>query len=220
MKKQLICILISAAALQVVSAEKWEPKTHECSLAFPDGSWTFQPGKEIDHGQVLLSATQQQRIKAVNLVRYQVALSISVQDPRFVKGLQNGFTKSGFRMLNNGYTNINGCVAYWFTGEAIAKGNEIYTLRYALCESGRLYQLIADSVDGSPMNDSELLGILTSFQIHTQALPYTSIHDDNSLAYRIGQITGYLLVTVLVGGVVVRQFWKAAQEQDRASEAR
>src|ERR1700735_2902657 len=87
-KKQILCVLISAAVLQVASAEKWEPATHECSLEFPDGVWTFQPGKEIDHGQIILVATTLDRTKDVNVLRYRVAASISVRDPRFADGMK------------------------------------------------------------------------------------------------------------------------------------
>ena len=210
MKKRLLCVLISAAALQVASAEKWEPATHECSLEFPHGSWTFQQGKETDHGQIILTATNRERTKDVTVARYQVAASISVQDPRFADGMKSGFAKSGGRMLSDGYTNVNGRVAYWFTGEGFASGKRISILRYALGEKGRLYQLVAESVGGSPLNDDELPAILGSFQIHGEALPSTTVSRGDTLAYRIGQITGFLLVLILIAGTVVRQFRKPA----------
>ena len=210
MKKQLLCIFISATALQVALAEKWEPATHECSLEFPDGSWTFQPGKEIDHGQIILTATNRERTKDVGVVRYIVAPSISVQDPRFEDGIKNGFAKSGGRMLSDGYTNVNGRVAYWFAGESFANGRKISTLRYALCEKGRLYQLMAESIGSSPLNDNELAAILGSFQIHPEALPSATVSRSDTLAYRIGQITGFLLVLILAGGIGVRLFRKRA----------
>ncbi len=210
MKKQLLCVLISAAALQVTAAEKWEPATHECSLEFPDGSWTFQQGKEIDHGQIILAATNRERTKDISVVRYLVAPSITVQDPRFVDGIKSGFAKSGGRMLSDGYTNVNGRVAYWFAGEGFANGRKISTLRYAVCEKGRLYQLMAESIGGSSLNDNELPAILGSFQIHGEALPSATVSRGDTMAYRIGQITGFLLVLILAGGIGVRLFRKRA----------
>jgi hypothetical protein len=217
MNKHLVCILLSVAVLQVVSAEKWEPATHECSLTFPDGSWALLPGKMIDHGQILLSAVQSRRTRAITLAKYEVAPSISVQDDRFVKGLRNGFEQSGFRVLSSGYTNINGCVAYWFSGEAVANGKEVSTLRYSLCSSGQLYQLIADSVEGSPLNDKELLRILTSFQMRSHGPPVAASYRDNSLAYQIGRVTGFLLILTLIVGIVVNQSRKRSRKQAQAS---
>ena len=210
MKNLLLGVLISATALQIASAEKWEPATHECSLEFPDGSWTFQQGKEIDHGQIILIATNRERTRDVIVVRYQLDSSISVENPRFVDGIKSGFAKSGGRMLSDGYTNVNGRVAYWIDGEAFAKGRKLSTLRYALGEKGRLYQLMAESIGSSPLNDNELLTILGSFQIHPEALPSVTVSRSDTLAYRIGQITGFLLVLILAGGIGVRLFRKRA----------
>ena len=210
MKKQLLCVLINVVALQIASAEKWESSTHECSLEFPDGSWTFQQGKEIDHGQIILTAANRERTKDVSVVRYMVAPSISVQDPRFVDGIKSGFAKSGGRMLSDGYTNVNGRVAYWFAGEGFANGRKISTLRYAVCEKGSLYQLMAESIKSSPLNDNELATILDSFQIHAEALPSATVSRSDALSYRIGQITGFLLVLILVGAIGVRLVRKHA----------
>jgi len=207
-------MLISTAVLQVASAERWEPTTHECSLVFPDGSWSFQQGngKEVDHGQIILSATYQDRTKAINVIRYRVDPSISVKDPRFVNGIKNGFAKSGSgcRIVMSGYANVNGHIAYWFTGEGLANGRKISTLRYALCEQGRLYQLDAESLGSSALNDDELHSILSSFQMHTEAWPSAPVSDKNPLAYRIGQATGYLLVFILVAGIISKQIRKRA----------
>jgi hypothetical protein len=210
MKKQLLCVLISAATLQVASAEKWEPSTHECSLVFPDSSWNFQQGKEVEHGQIILTAINRERTKDVNVVRYTVAASISVQDARFVDGIKSGFAKSGGRMLSSGYTNVNGRVAYWFAGEGFANGRKISTLRYAICENGRLYQLMAESIGSSPQNDDELSAILDSFQIHAEALPSATASRYDSLAFKIGLITGFLLFFIAAGGTGVKLFRKRA----------
>lgn len=56
MKKQLVIICVCVAALQNVSAAKWEPSTHECSLMFPAADWTMQDGGEINHVRVILNA--------------------------------------------------------------------------------------------------------------------------------------------------------------------
>ncbi len=201
--KKLLCLLIGVTALQVASAEIWEPATHECSLEFPDGVWTFQAGKEIDHGQVILVATTLDRTRDINVLRYRVASPISVRDPRFADGMKSGFAKTGGHMLGDGYTNVNGRVAYWFAGEGFVKGRTISTLRYALGESGTLYELVAESIGGSPLNDKELSAILASFQIHTEALPPAAPGSRNdTLGFRIGLVTGFLLVFIFGGGVV------------------
>ena len=205
MKKQLIFICIVAAVLQSAREEKWEPTTHECSLEFPDGSWTLQKGRDFEHGQIILSADNREQTKTIAVFKYQVAPSFSVQDPRFVAGVTNGFAKSGYRLLNAGYTNINGYTAHWLNGEAFDSSKKVSTLRYALCANGRLYQLVGQCIGDSALNDKELIAILTSFQINTKALlPSAPVSSDNSLAYRIGLITGFLLVLVLVLGLILR----------------
>ena len=210
MKRLLLGVLISAAVLPVALAEKWEATTQECSLEFPDGPWTFQPGKEIDHGRIILIATNRERTKDVNVLRYPVDPSISVQDSRFVDGMKSGFAKSGGRMLSEGYTNVNGRVTYWFAGEGFAHGRKISTLRYTLGAKGILYQLVAESMGNSPLDDNELLAILGSFQIHAEALPAVTVSRSDTLAYRIGQITGFLLVLILVVGIVIKLARKRA----------
>ena len=113
-------------------------------------------------------------------------------------------------MLSDGYTNVNGRVAYWFAGEGFANGMKISTLRYAVCEKGSLYQLMAESIKSSPLNDNELATILDSFQIHAEALPSATVSRSDALSYRIGQITGFLLVLILVGAIGVRLVRKRA----------
>jgi hypothetical protein len=205
MKTQLLLICICAATLYSACAETWEPRTHDCSLQFPDGMWTFQKGGEINHGQVILTAVNREQTKAVNVLRYQVASSFSVQDPRFVQGLKEGFTKTGSRFVSDGYTNVNGYTAYWFTGEGLANGRKVSTLRYALCENGGLYQIVSECLGDSPQSDRELLAILNSFKILSKAPTSSkSVAGEKSLAYRIGFITGNLLVVILIVGIVVK----------------
>ena len=187
----LVCAGICWVTMPAVYAEKWEPPTHECSLEFPDASWTFQDGKAVKGGQIILSAANREQNKTVTVVRYQVARSISMQDPRFVQGLTAGYLQTGSRFLNEGYTNVNGCVAYWFTGERLVKGGKVSILAYALGESGRLYQLVATRRDDSPVNDEELAGILASFHMSVSAsLPSNAIPGSDAVANNIGRITG------------------------------
>ena len=217
MKKQLLCILLCVAVAQVASADKWESTTHECSLEFPDGLWTFQEGKDIEHGQIILSAAHREEKKTVSVLRYQVSPSISVRDPRFVQGVKGGFAKAGGRLLADGYTNVNGCITYWFTGEGYINGQKVSTLRYALCENGRLYQLVGECMGCSPLSDNELPAIFTSFQMHTKGSPSAADVRTDALAYRIGLITGCLLVVIPAAVFALRLILKRSKKQDQAS---
>ena len=117
MNKHLVSICVCAATLQVACATTWEPTTRECSLAFPDAGWTFQEGGAVPHGHMILAALNRDKTKSINLLSVSAPRSMSVQDPRYATDFKNGFAASGSRPLNDGYTNLNGRIAYWLTGE-------------------------------------------------------------------------------------------------------
>jgi len=205
MKKQVILICVCFATLDVASGATWQPSTHECSLEFPGDGWTLKEGGAINHGQMLLAAMNQDQTKSVNVLRFQVAPSMSVKDARFVNGLKKGFTDTGSRLLRDGYTNLNGRTAYWFTGAKHVKEQQIATLNYSLCENGALYQLVEESIGAPPLVDDELVAILASFRLHLESSSAPKpVSAGDSIAYQVGRITGFLLVLILGFGIVTK----------------
>ncbi len=102
---------------------------------------------------------------------------------------------------------MNGRVAYWYTGEGVVNEQKVCTFRYALCESGRLYQILTESFGISPLDDPELVAISASFETSGRpSTPSQSLPADESLAYRIGAITGFLLMLILAA-LVAGAFW-------------
>ena len=197
-KKLLLAVCIHAATLQILSAAQWEPATHECSLTFPDGGWTFQKGAALPQGQIILAAFNREQTKSVTLVTVQVPPSMSVQAPGFATSFKRGFASSGSRPLKDGYTNLNGHVAYWLTGEKNITGRQASTLSYSLREGGTLYQLHVESLGTQPIEDNELLAISASFNIHGNApIPPRSASPADSFAFRIGLIIGVVAVLIL-----------------------
>lgn len=210
----LICAGITA--LQIASATTWDSPTHDCSLAFPE-EWTFKQGPDIGKGQALLIALNREQNKSLNVLRFQMAPSTSVQNPQFAKGMKDGFTEGHARVLNDGYTNLNGRVAYWFSGEKRAKGVNIFTLSYSLCNNGTLYQLNADSLGPSPLDDNEVTTILASFRIHGPNLaPTKTIPDVYAASRQIGRITAFLLIIILVAGIIVKATRKRTKGRNGA----
>lgn len=198
MNRQLLWICVYAATLQFTSATPWEPTTHECSLQFPDTGWTFLEGATVPNGQMLLTALNRDQTKSVNLLSLRAPRSASVQDPGYSANFKRGFAAAGSRPLNDGYTNLNGHVTYWLTGEKNIPGHQASTLSYSLVEGRTLYQIHAESLKTTPFADDELLTILASFQVHGRPglWPRFSL-SGRSLAFCVGTIIGAAIVFCL-----------------------
>ena len=203
MKKHIMLISACAAALHVVSAANWEPPTRDCSLEFPGTDWTLKEGGAVNHGRMILAAVNREQTKSVTVIRFQVAPSMSVQDPGFVKGMKAGFTDAGSLLLTDGYTNVAGRIAYWFTWQKHVNEQLISTLNYSVHEGGALYQIAEESIGIPPLDDHELAAILASFRIHVNGTPAAGpMSRGDSVAYQIGRATGFLLIVILGFGVL------------------
>jgi len=204
MKTQILLIGFCIATLHAAHAEIWTSKSHDCSLAFSDGMWTLHDGVRVLGGQVLLQALNQRQNKEVTVFRQEAATTGSVRSPRFAAGVRSAYENTGATFLSEGYTNVNGRDAYWFTGQGLRDGQKVSQLAYTIYGNGEVYVLMARFFDNdaSPNNDNETLSILKSFRIlATAPLPAKPIATGNDLAFRIGCITGFLLV--LIAGAVV-----------------
>jgi hypothetical protein len=149
---------------------------------------------------MILAAFNREQNKSVNVLTFQVPPSRSVQEPGFATSFKNGYASAGSRPIKDGYTNLNGRIAYWLAGEKNIAGNHASALSYLLCDGGgTLYQLHIESLGTNPLDDKELLTISASFKIHgkTAILPKAT-SPANSLAFQIGIIIGFLAVLILL----------------------
>jgi hypothetical protein len=206
MNKQFLWICVYAAALQFASATAWEPTTHECSLTFPDTGWTFLEGATVPNGHMLLTALNRDHTKSVNLLSIRLPRSASVQDPGYAANFKRGFAAAGSRPINDGYTNLNGRVTYWLTGEKNVTGHQASTLSYSLLEGRTLYHIQVESLNTVPFSDDELLTILASFQVHggPSLWPRFSL-TGNSLAFCVGIIIGEAIVFRLANSIRLKR---------------
>jgi hypothetical protein len=205
MTTRIVLLTACLAAHGPAFAETWTAATKECSVEFPEGTWTLGEGAAMERGQRLLSAVNREKTKSFDLVRFDVPHAPPVKDPQFVAGVKRGFDKTGYRLTSEGFTNVNGCAAYWYAGEIVDGGQTGSTLRYALCEAGRLYQLMAESLGNAAPHDPELLGILHSFRILDRgARPTEGVSGGGRLSFKIGLVAGIVIVLLLGAAVLVR----------------
>jgi hypothetical protein len=207
--KQFLSICVCAVTLQFASATTWEPTTHECSLIFPETGWTFQEGANVTNGHwhLLLTALNRDHTKSVNLLSIRGTRSGSVQDPGFSANFKRGFVAAGSRAINDGYTNLNGHVAYWLNGEKTNNlGQQASTLTYSLFEGRTLYNIHAESLNTVPVADDELLTILASFQVHGEPPLWRRFSlTGNSIAFYVGIIVGAAFVFRLLASIRLKK---------------
>jgi len=193
--KQFLWICVYAATSQFAFATTWEPKTHECSLTFPETGWTFQEGAAVPNGQMLLTALNRDQTKSVNLLSIRAPRPASVQDPGFSANFKRGFAAAGSRPINDGFTNLDGHVTYWLAGEKNIREHQASTLSYSLVEGRTLYQIYVESLNTVPLADNELRTILASFRVHGKPSLWPQLSlTGNSLAFYAGIILGGAIV--------------------------
>lgn len=193
MKKTLLNIFVCIATMQTASAMTWQSPSQECSLTFPNTEWTLRKGEAMPRGQILLEALNREQTKSVTVLSFQAPPSASVQDPGFAENVKKGFASTGSHPLNDGYTNLNGRIAYWLTGTKNLAGRQTSTISYSLRAGNFLYQLHLESLNTNPACDEELIAITRSFLVSDKNSSKT-----DSFAYHIGIATGLLIVLAVV----------------------
>lgn len=151
--------------------------------------------------------------RIVNLVIYDRRPSGPLND-RFVTGFNRGLEKDGDIRLSGKYIEVAGIRSYERLGHFSQRGHQISSLNLVIPGKDRYYILQGLETDGDANTDAEILQALDSFRfLH----PFVPNYDANSIPFRIGQLTGYVMVTLAVVAIVLAAVRSNRQPPPRPS---
>jgi hypothetical protein len=122
-------------------------------------------------------------------------------DDRFIAGFEQGIRESGGgNPLSAKFIEVGGIKSYERQGTLVLRGRTISTMTLLVPGENQYYNLQALRFDGDASEDPEIQQIIGSFRfLH----PFVPTYAPDSIAYRIGQLTGALMVIIVVVAFVI-----------------
>jgi hypothetical protein len=122
-------------------------------------------------------------------------------DDSFIAGFDRGIKKlAGDNRFGGGYIEVGGIKSYERFGGIESRVGHISTINLLVPGKDRYYDLQGLRYDGAANDDPEIQQIIGSFRfIH----PFVPFYASNPIAYRFGQLMGYVIVMLVVVAVIV-----------------
>jgi hypothetical protein len=165
MKVLSFALAILATSLTTLAAKSIDLPGEKLHLDIPD-AWTVgTPG-----GPTVFSATDGQNTAAANLLKMPNDHTDGVDDPGFVKGIEEGFTNKvksqgmNVTVTQEGLTAINGVPFYNFQGTFGATGGQITNFHiYVTAANGQIYMLSLQTSQADTEADLKAIANSLSF---------------------------------------------------------
>jgi hypothetical protein len=121
-------------------------------------------------------------------------------DDRFITGFEKGYQESGGGTpLSGKYIEVDGIKSYELLGSTVLRGKQISTVMRLIPGENQYYNIQALRFDGDASEDPEIQQAIGSFRFLHHFVP-TYAPD---LAFRIGQLTGYLMAGIAAVAFIV-----------------
>jgi hypothetical protein len=196
-------LLLIFATPRGAFAEEQRFAAYNCALTLPAG-WVAMPNLPAQPGLIagFINGDKTSIFMLMIDDRHKPA---GPMDDAFIAGLNRGIEASGGgKMVSGRFIEIAGLQAYERLGTVSAKGREASTIIYAIPANGRFYSVQAICFSGEASTNPDILKALGSFRFLSAPVPPPQYSPENTLAYRIGQLMGIVLMIIFLFGVV---FW-------------
>jgi hypothetical protein len=190
--------MLVIAAPRGVFAQERQFADYNCAITFPDG-WHLMTNLPPQQS-VLAAYGDAAGTRLVYLLIF-AKKPTGPLDDHFISEYERGIQESGGgERLSGKFIEIAGIKSYERLGSLLIRGKRASMIGQLVPADGRFYNLQAMRFDGDANDDPEIRQILGSFRfIRPPDLSYTP----DSIAYRMGQLTGFLLVILAIVAVVV-----------------
>ncbi|HEX3624413.1 MAG TPA: hypothetical protein VH280_03200 [Verrucomicrobiae bacterium] len=168
-----------------------------CGITFPEG-WHAMANipSRPDNVASYIDST---RRRIVNLIIENRKLSGPLDD-HFVAEFNRDFEKDGETLLSGKYIEVGGIKSYERVSSFVIRGKQMSSIDRLIPGEDRYYIVQGLVIDGDVNADYEIQQSIASFRfLH----PFVPSYSPNSIAYRIGQLVRYLMITLAVVAVVV-----------------
>lgn len=193
------CALFFAAFGNALAAEQ-QFSDNNCAITIPD-TWTVTTNfpSQPTLLAVYTDAAGNRRV-ALQVINKKPPGPL---DDRFIAEFEKGYEgSSAAKVLSGKYVEVDGIKSYELLGNLFLPGKRISVMLLLVPGEDQYYNIQALRFDGDASEDPELRQVLSSFRFLHHFVP-SYAPDPNSIAYRIGQLTGGLIAAITIVAVVV-----------------
>lgn len=173
-----------------------------CAITFPD-DWHVVANMQSKPG--VIAAYGDATSNRLVILQVYNTKPVGPLNDRFIAQYEQGIEASGGgNRLSGQYIEVGGIKSYERLGTVVSHGKNISTLGRLVPGENQYFNLLALRFDGDANDDPEIRQVVGSFRfIHPFTPSYASTPD--SIAYRLGKLTGAgLVIIAVIVFVVVR----------------